>query len=98
MRLTTNQRLMVLERETAILHDTIKLLHKMLKDQGQLINEHIVQRLADAEDNPDARQGNGRPEREVFTFVCKRRFDKLEQDIRKTMKLVENLRFGLKAG
>ncbi len=98
MRLTINQRLQALERETVVLHDTIRLLHKLLKEQGVLINEYIVDRVAQTNANGDTEAGNGRPEQELYAFVCKRRFDKLEKDIKKTLKLVENLRFGLKAG
>jgi len=96
MRLTIEQRLQALERETVVLHDTIKLLHRLLKDQGKLINDYIVQKMANGSD--EANGGGTRPEQEIYTFVCQRRFDKLEKDIKKTLQLIENLKFKLKAG
>lgn len=96
MRLTTEQRLQALERETVVLHDTIKLLHKLLKDQGKLISDYIVQKIANG-----SQEANGegmRPEQEIYAFVCQRRFDKLEKDVKKTLQLIENLKFKLKAG
>jgi hypothetical protein len=101
MRLTTEQRLQALERDTVVLHDMIKMLHRLLKDQSQLINDYIVQRLANASEAGDADGGNGsasRPEQELYTFVCQQRFDKLERDVKKTLQLVENLNFRVKAG
>ncbi|MHC4664718.1 MAG: hypothetical protein ACYS9T_02020 [Planctomycetota bacterium] len=98
MRLTIEQRLQALERDTVVLRDTIKLLHKLLKDQGNLISEYIVQKVAAAEGMEETNGGNGRPEQELYTFVCKQRFDKIERDVKKTLELVENLRFRLKAG
>ena len=99
MRLTIDQRLQTLERDAVVLNDTIKMLHKLLKDQGELINEYITRRLASANNEDDEHDAeNTRPEQELYTFVCKQRFDKLEKDIKKTLKLIENLRFGLKAG
>ncbi|MEE9369876.1 MAG: hypothetical protein V3W45_00265 [Sedimentisphaerales bacterium] len=98
MRLTIDQRLQALERDSVVLNDTIKMLHKLLKHQGELINEYITRRLASAESDEGHNATKTRPEQELYTFVCKRRFDKLEKDIKKTLNLIENLRFGLKAG
>jgi len=98
MRLTVEQRLQVLERDTVVLHDTIKLLHKLLKEQGELINSYIVQKMASANANDGHNAENSRPEEELYTFICKQRFDKIEKDVKRTLKLIENLRFGLKAG
>jgi hypothetical protein len=83
MRLTIEQRLQALERETVVLHDTIKLLHKLLKDQGQLINDYIVQKMGNANGSGEANGANARPEQELYAFVCQRRFDKLEKDVKK---------------
>jgi hypothetical protein len=98
MRLTVEQRLQALERDTVVLHDTMKLLHKLLKEQGELISGYIVQKMASANANDEHNAKNTRPEEELYTFVCKQRFDKIERDVKKTLKLIENLRFGLKAG
>jgi hypothetical protein len=98
MRLTTEQRLQALERDMVVLHDMIKMLHRLLKDQGQLINEYIVQRIANSNGVEGGEDTNGRPEQELYTFVCQKRFDKLEKDIKRTLQAVENLKFRLKAG
>lgn len=98
MRLTIEQRLQTLERDTIVLHDTVKLLHKLLKEQGGLISEYIVRKIASADADDKHHAKNSRPEEELYTFVCQRRFEKIEKDIKKTLKLIENLRFGLKAG
>lgn len=97
MRFTIEQRLQALERDAVVFHDTAKLLHKLLKEQEKLINEYIVRKVASANSVDEHNGNNTRPERELYTFVCQRRFDKLEKDIKKTLKLIENLRFGLKA-
>lgn len=98
MRLTIEQRLQALERETVVLHDTIKLLHKLLKDQGELINDYIVQKMAGANGSGQTNGADTRPEQELYAFVCKRRFDKIEKDVKKTLQLIESLKFRLKAG
>jgi len=95
MRLTSEQRIEALERDNVVLHDTIKLLHKLLKEQKQLINDYITQKVSSA-----ANQQNGgkRPEDILYTFVCKQRFDRLEKKIEKMRKTTSDRRFGLKAG
>jgi len=98
MRFTIEQRLEVLERETVVLQDTIKLLHKMLKDQGKLITDYVVREVASAEANDENNTGNSRPEDALYTFVCRRKFDRLEKDIEKIRKSLDTLGFGLKAG
>ena len=98
MRLTVEQRLRALERENIVIHDTIKVLHKLVKDQGHLINDYIVRRMAAASSHQAQNGGSARPEEELYTFVCQRRFDKIEKDIKKALRLIENSRFGLKAG
>ena len=98
MRLTIEQRLQALERDAVVFHDTVKLLHKLLKNQEKLINEYIVRKIASANADSEHNGENARPEQELYTFVCQRRFDKLERDVRRTLKLIENMRFGTKAG
>ncbi len=97
-RLTIEQRLEALERGTVVLHDTIKLLHKMLKDQGKLIKDYIAQKVASANPTDEDNSGNTRPEDALYTFVCGRRFNKLEKDIEKVRKLLDSSRFRSKAG
>jgi hypothetical protein len=97
MRLTVDQRLQALEREVVVLRDTVKLLHKLLKEQGALISEYIVQKVAEANETDETNGENTRPEQELYTFVCKQRFDKIEKDVKKTLQLIENLRFRIRA-
>jgi hypothetical protein len=98
MGLTVEQRLRELERDNMVLHDTIKLLHKLLKDQGKLISEYIVRKMASTNTNGEHGGENNRPEEELYTFVCQQRFDKIEKDIKRILKLIESRGFGLKAG
>ncbi len=84
MRLTSEQRIAALEREHIILQDTIKLLHKMLKEQRQLINDYITHKVTSLDDTTQ-HSNNGRSEDALYTFVCRQRFDYLE-------KRMENMR------
>jgi hypothetical protein len=87
MRLTIEQRLKALERDNVVLHDTIKLLHKLLKEQRQLINEYITRRVSSATEIA-IENGNQRPEDAVYTFVCTRRFEAIEKHVERINKLV----------
>ena len=98
MVLTMEQRVASMEREIVVLKDTIKLLHKMLKEQRQLINDYITQKVA-AGNGHNGRNGeDGRPEDAIYTFICRKRMDKLGKDIEKIRTLVDDIRFGGKAG
>ncbi len=97
MRLTTEQRLAALERGNVVLHDTIKLLHKLLKEQQQLINEYITTKMMSSSESC-GRKGNICPGDALYTFKCKRRFERIEKRIEKMRKLMEEPRRGLKAG
>jgi len=97
MRLTLGQRLEALERDNVVLHDTIKLLHRLLKEQRELISDYITLKVTSA-DSSDGKGVNKRPEDAVYTFTCRRRFDRIEKDMEKLRKLIENSKFGLKAG
>jgi hypothetical protein len=98
MRLTTEQRLEYLEREVVVLHDTVKLLHRILKQQRELINDYITQKVASPAGGGEQGRENVRPERALYTFVCKRRLDIIERQIEKLHKIVEASGTGLKAG
>lgn len=98
MKFTMQQRILALEREVSVLHDTMKLLHGMLKEQRELINDFIVQKVVQSSRGQGLYGGGGRPEKKMFTFVCRQKFEKIEQDVMKNRKLIENLRFGLRAG
>jgi len=98
MRLTVDQRVQALEREVVVLRDMLELLHKMLKNQGGMISDYIVQKVAESNPAEEGANGNARPEQELYAFVCKQRFDKVEKDLRKVMQMMEGLRFKHKAG
>jgi hypothetical protein len=97
MRLTLEQRVAALERESVVLSDTIKLLHKLLREQRRLISDYITQHVMSANQS-DEQEGNLRPEDALYTFVCRRRFEALEKQVERICKFVENQKFGLKAG
>ena len=98
MRLTVDQRVQALEREVVVLHDMLELLHKMLKNQGGMISDYIVQKVAESNPAEEGAKGNARPAQELYAFVCKQRFDKVEKDLRKVMQMMEGLRFKHTAG
>ncbi|UCG48723.1 MAG: hypothetical protein JSU94_02890 [Phycisphaerales bacterium] len=97
MRLTTSQRVAALEREVVVLQETTKLLHKLLKQQRQLISDYITQKVT-AANSGDGGNGNVRPEDALYTFMCKRRFERMEKDIRKLRESSTHSGPGLKAG
>ena len=97
MRLTTQQRLAALERDNVVLHDTVKLLHRLLKEQRQLIKDYITQEVMSASTN-DGRKQNKGPENALYTFFCKKRFEVLERNMEKMHKSGKDTRCGLKAG
>jgi hypothetical protein len=90
------QRLDALERHVVVLQDTMKLLHRLLKQQRELINDYITEKVTAAAKAD--RDGSVRPEEALYTFRCRQRFDKIEKDIGKIEKMIENSRSGLKAG
>jgi hypothetical protein len=94
MRLTVEQRLRALERDNVVLHGTIKLLHKMLKDQEELIRDYIRLQMVGGNGNGNGKHKSGtiRPCDEVYTFVCRRRLDKTDRDVKKIHKSLESLR------
>jgi hypothetical protein len=96
MRLTTEQRLIALERDNVVLHDTIKLLHKLLKEQRQMINEYITLQMMYS-DESGGQKGNVCPADALYTFKCKRRFEGIEKHIEKMHKSMEEPKRGLKA-
>ena len=78
LRLTTQQRLAAIERENAALHGRVKVLHDMLKQQRQLINEYITQTvLVAGQDHSTKRDSCG--ENALHTFVCRQRFERVEK-------------------
>ena len=97
MRLTTEQRITALERDNVVLYDTIKLLHKLLKEQRQLINEYITQKMMSSNVSGEQKE-NVCPADALYTFKCKRRFEGIEKHIEKMHKSMEEPKRGLKAG
>ena len=98
MRLTVEQRLVALERDNVVLHDTIKLLHKLLKEQRELINDYITLRVTSADTSNEQKGAKTRPEDALYTFICNQRFDRIEKDMGRLHNFVKNSKFGLKVG
>jgi len=98
MRLTLEQRLVALERDNVVLHDTIKLLHNLLKEQRELINDYITLKVTSADTSNEQKGATARPEDALYTFICKLRFDRIEKDMKTLRNFIKNSEFGLKAG
>ena len=98
MRLTIKQRLETMERDIIVLQDTLKLLHKLLKRQRELINDYITEKVTSAATSDEENGKKVRPEDILYTFRCRQRFDRIEKDIAKIRKMMEESKFGLKAG
>ena len=77
MKLTTEQRIAALERENTVLQDKLKLMHKMLKEQRQLINDYIMQRMAAPATDEQHTVNTKSDEDAMYTFVCQQRFDRI---------------------
>lgn len=97
MRLTTEQRLVALERENVVLQGKVTMLHRLLKEQRQLIHDYITQKVASVSDT-EVRTGTLRPEDALYTFICRRKFDRLEKEITKIGKYISNSETELRAG
>ncbi|MFQ6036099.1 MAG: hypothetical protein ACE5NM_09685 [Sedimentisphaerales bacterium] len=98
MRLTIEQRLESLERDVVVLQDTMKLLHKLLKQQRELINDYITQKVTSAKFSDKESEEDARPEDALYIFTCRQRFDRIEKEIDKVRKMIEDSKAGLKAG
>lgn len=98
MKLTIEQRFESLERDVVVLQDTMKLLHKLLKQQRELINDYITQKVTSANAGAEESEGNTRPEDALYIFTCRQRFDRIEKEIEKIRKMIENSKMSLKAG
>lgn len=80
LRLTTEQRLVALERQNVMLRDKMKTLHGMLKQQRQLVNEYITQRVLLADGDGGAVPYDQSTEA-LGSFLCQRRFEQVEERI-----------------
>ena len=98
MRLTVEQRLRELERDNIVLHDTIKLLHNLLKEQKELINSYIVRKMTSAKISSHQKDEEGITCDEIYTFMCKKKFDKIDKDIERILKSIKSSRLGRRAG
>jgi len=98
MRLTIEQRLESLERDVVVLQDTMKLLHKLLKQQRELISDYITQKVTSANTKIEGSGANSRPEDALYIFTCRQRFDRIEKEIEKIRKKIESSKISLKAG
>jgi len=80
-----------------VLHDKIALLHRLLKENRRLISDCTTKQVASANagnvERPDART-----EEALYIFVCVKRFDRLSKDIDSLRKLMDNPKFGPRAG
>jgi len=98
MRLTIEQRLEALERDVVVLQDTMKLLHKLLKQQRELINDYITQKVTSVSAKDEGSKADTRPEDALYIFTCRQRFDRIEKEIDKIHKMIESSKISLKAG
>jgi len=98
MRLTTQQRIHSLERDVEVLQGTMKMLHKLLRQQREMIHEYITVKVRNPANEVKGRNGTVHPVDAVYTFVCKKRFDKLEKDLRKVLKSTEGPPLAEKVG
>jgi hypothetical protein len=96
MKLTREHRLRALEREVVVLQGTLKLLHKMLKEQNARINDFILQRVTRPQETKQAE--NGHSEDAMYIFVCKQRMERMEQNIKRLQKLMESADYRAKVG
>ncbi len=84
MRLTSEERIAALERENVVLHDTLKMLHRMLKEERELVKGYTQQVMAVSDDKAEIRH----PEDIRYTYYCRPRFEKLEKQMEQMQKQV----------
>ncbi len=84
---SAEQRLAALEGTVAGLTETMERLQKMLREQGDLINEYITKQLV-ASGSKAGQSGDLSPEDALFTFVCRRKFDHLERELDRLRRLL----------
>ncbi len=84
MRLTVEERIAALERENVVLHDKLKLLHKLMKEQRDLTLAY-TEKVVSASDS----QGEiMHPEEIRYTYCCRPRFERLEKQMEEMQKLL----------
>jgi hypothetical protein len=78
LKLTTEHRIAALERENVVLRDKMRILHGMLKQQKQLINEYITQQILTADGDEQA-AGDNTSSETLGSFLCRQRFEQMER-------------------
>ena len=78
LKLTKEHRIAALEREHVVLRDKMRILHSMLKQQRQLINEYITQQILAADGDGQAAGGDTSSET-LGSFLCRQRFEQMER-------------------
>lgn len=84
MRLTNDERIAAFERENVVLHDTLKMLHRMLKEQRELTKSYAERMMPVSDDKAEVQH----PEDVRYTYCCRPRFEKLEKQMEQMQKLV----------
>lgn len=84
MRLTSEERIAALERENVVLHDTLKMLHRMLKEQRELTKSYTQRMIAVSDDKAEIQH----PEDIRYAYYCKPRFEKLEKQMEQVQKVL----------
>jgi multidrug resistance efflux pump len=95
--LTTEQRLSALECAMADLGGRVERLDRKLKEQDELIAEHITKQMV-AATSDGARRGAIRPEDALYTFVCRQKFDHVEKELARLRRSLAKSRSLHKAG
>ncbi len=85
--LTPEQRLATLEANMVSLGETIDRLRTAVREQSELIREHITKQLV-ASGTKVAAENSISPEDALFTFVCRRKFDHVEKELNKLKQLL----------
>lgn len=82
MHRSNQQRLSALERDVAAMRESMDKLAKMFRERGELITEYITGQMV-AAGSEGERSGAVRPEDALFTFVCRRKFDEVEEELKR---------------
>ena len=84
MRLTIEERLAALERENVVLHDKLKVLHKLMKEQRELTMDYTQKVVSVSDSKAEIMH----PEEVRYTYCCRPRFERLEKQMEQVEKLV----------
>ncbi|MHC4121250.1 MAG: hypothetical protein ACYSWO_27560 [Planctomycetota bacterium] len=84
MRLTIEERIAALEREIVVLHDKLKMLHKLMKEQRELTLDYTDKMVSASDRKAEIMH----PEEIRYTYCCRPRFERLEKQMEEMQKLV----------